>query len=452
MKTAWTVDQIRRAEAAILGEHGEHDDGTLMRRAAAGLASVILRELRPASGRTVHLLVGPGNNGGDALFAGAMLRRRNVRVRAHLAHGTAHEAGVRALLRAGGTLIDLAGLRRPCDLIVEGLFGLGHRDTGADPALVEAIGDTPVVAVDIPAGIDADRTVTFGGYKISHFTHPERCGRVDLVGIGLDLPATGAPALRRWEVADVAAAWPVPGRRDHKYTRGVVGVDAGSPAYPGAARLALAGAQYGGAGMVRYVGTVPDADRLLDTFPSVVLGEGRCQAYVAGSGWGQRPDARRRLEELTRTPCVLDADALHPDLLSGLDLAGCLLTPHAGELARLLGVERAEVEHDPVDHARAAADRYGATVLLKGGLQYVARPGEVSVDMPVSGPGWTARAGSGDTLAGVCGALLAAGVGATDAAVLGASLQALTAGAHPGPWPPERLVEWFPHTVSRLVG
>lgn len=468
MKTAWTVDQIRRAEAAVMGEPDPHagvapgDDGTLMRRAAAGLAAAVLRELRPASGRTVHLLVGPGNNGGDALWAGAFLRRRNVRVRAHLLTGRGHEAGLAALLRAGGAVTDVEGLRQPCDLVIDGLFGIGGRAGEPDRAIAEAIGDTPVIAVDVPSGLAsdscapsglrADRTVTFGGRKIAHLTQPDRCGPTELIDIGLDLDATGPPALRQWEAADVADAWPVPTRHDHKYTRGVVGIDAGSAAYPGAARLALAGALNTGAGMVRHLG---DADAsLLAEFPSVVLAEGRCQAHLAGSGWGDRDAraARARLTEWTdAAPCVLDADALRSDLLDGLDLSASLLTPHAGELARMLGVERSEVEAEPMDAARRAADHFGATILLKGGLQYVATPGESTVQMPVPGPAWTARAGSGDTLAGACAALLATGIEATLAAVLGASLQALTAADHTGPRPPERLAERFPDTLAALL-
>lgn len=453
MQYAWTAEQIRAAEAAIIGDH---DDGRLMRRAAAGLASVLLRELAPASGSTVHLLVGPGNNGGDALFAGAMLRRRNVRVRAHLVTGRAHEAGLAALLAAGGTVVDLAGLRQRADLVVDGIFGIGGRAGSLPEELVEAIGTTPVVAVDVPSGQDADAvvptglradlTVTFGGLKPAHVLVPEQCGPVDLIDIGLDLAATGEPALSCWELADVAAAWPVPGAQDHKYSRGVVGVDTGSATYPGAARLGVAGALYTGAGMVRYLGT---AD-VVSHFPSAVAAPGRCQAYVVGSGWADRDDAATRLaERVAAAPCVIDADALHPDLLAGLDLSQSLLTPHAGELARLLGRDRGDVESDPVGSTRAVAQRFGTTVLLKGARQFVASGDRVQVAVP--GPAWTARAGSGDVLAGACGALLAAGCSPGHAAILAASVQARCAGERPGPWPPEHLVQWFPQTIADLL-
>jgi len=138
-------------------------------------------------------------------------------------------------------------------------------------------------------------------------------------------------------------------------------------------------------------------------------------------------------------PGVLDADGIghRPDRLPD----AWLLTPHAGELARLLGVERSEVEDDPLAAVRAGAERTGATVLLKGATQLVARPGVRTVEVAVPGPSWTGRAGSGDTLGGLCAAVLATGRPAHEAAVLGASLQALAAAAHPGPLPPHVLAE-----------
>ena len=151
---------------------------------------------------------------------------------------------------------------------------------------------------------------------------------------------------------EIAAWWPVPGAESHKYTRGVVGIDAGSPQYPGAALLAIAGALGAGPGMVRYLGSAP-RDLVVGRFPSVVLADGQVQAVVAGSGWGALVDAGPRLREALerRVPLVIDADALR---LLPADLpAETLLTPHAGELARLLGVERGEIEADPV-----AAERF----------------------------------------------------------------------------------------------
>ena len=248
---------------------------------------------------------------------------------------------------------------------------------------------------------------------------------------------------------EIAAWWPVPGAESHKYTRGVVGIDAGSPQYPGAALLAIAGALGAGPGMVRYLGTAP-RDLVVGRFPSVVLADGQVQAVVAGSGWGALADAGPRLREAMerRVPLVIDADALR---LLPADLpAETLLTPHAGELARLLGVERGEIEADPVAAAVLAAERFKATVLLKGAVQPVASP-DGSVRLALPGPAWTAQAGSGDVLAGACGTLLAAGLPAGRAGLMAASLQALTASRFPGPYPPDVQASRFPEVVWGLV-
>ncbi|TRY19856.1 NAD(P)H-hydrate dehydratase [Tessaracoccus rhinocerotis] len=246
---------------------------------------------------------------------------------------------------------------------------------------------------------------------------------------------------------DVERWWPVPRVDSDKYSRGVVGLDTGSQQYPGAALLGCAGALHAGAGMVRYLGEAP-ARLVLLRFPSVVTADGRVQAMVLGSGWGEGAAQARMDAALERgVPLVVDADALGllPDELP----ADCLLTPHAGELARLLGTERRRVEAEPAEHAREAAEHYGATVLLKGPTQYVCTP-EGAVSTAVGGPSWTAQAGSGDVLAGACGALLAAGVGAERAGLLAASLQAMAAVAFPGPHPPDRLAEGFADVLGRL--
>ena len=250
-------------------------------------------------------------------------------------------------------------------------------------------------------------------------------------------------------VDELAACWPVPGGRDHKYTRGVVGIDAGSSRYPGAALLAVAGALGAGPGMVRYLGSAP-GEFVISRHPSVVLADGQVQALVLGPGWGHREDAGERLEAACarEVPMVLDADALRrlPHPLPG----GCLLTPHPGEMAALLGIARREVEAAPVETARQAAVAFRATVLLKGGIQPVATPdGRVRLALP--GPAWSAQAGSGDVLAGACGTLLAAGLPVAVAALAAASLQAMTASRFLGPWPPEVQAARFPGVVAELV-
>lgn len=247
---------------------------------------------------------------------------------------------------------------------------------------------------------------------------------------------------------DVANWWPLPDAASDKYARGVVGLDVGSTQYPGAALLACTGSLHAGAGMVRHLSGVADT-LVLGRHPSVVLTDGRVQAIVVGSGWGDEDTSARFEADRSRAvPMVIDADALR-HLPADLP-EGSLLTPHAGELARLLDVERGLVESEPVEHALMAAERFDVVVLLKGSRQYVATPaGDVAMAVP--GPAWTAQAGSGDVLAGVCGTLLAAGLEPHRAALAAASLQAMTASQFPGPYPPDALAEKFPTVIGNFT-
>ncbi len=448
----------------------------LMQQAAAGVAAAAAADLSRMRGRVygsrVLILVGPGNNGGDALFAGARLARRGARVTAVAVLGSPHSAGSSALVAAGGRLLgpdgaDPATAGAGCDLVIDGVLGIGGRpglpdQVAAWAASVQAAG-TPVLAVDLPSGVAADtgavpgrafrayRTVTFGVVKPCHLVEPGRtyCGEVTLVDIGL--AATSASADLVGATPDsVAAAWPYPDHTSDKYSRGVVGADTGSERYPGAAVLGVSGAVHAGAGMVRYLGPEQAATLIRGALPNVVFSSGRVQAYLFGSGWGDRPDGAAVLAEAAQTglPTVVDADGLTalPDRVP----AGWLLTPHAGELAALLGRERAWVSEDPIRAVRAGVERTGATVLLKGATQLVAAPQDSVVRVAVPGPAWTAQAGSGDVLAGVCAALLAAGEAAVDAAVLGASVQALAAAALPGAVPPQRLAAEIGVLLGRL--
>lgn len=467
MYSVYSVAEIRRAEEAT----GELlASGELMQRAASGLAQAIADELSDdraggIRGRSVLLAVGPGNNGGDALYAGVRLLRRGVRVTAWRTSDSVHGDAWAAFVGSGGRVCDAVGaleLLVDTDLVVDGVLGIGGRGglRGAVAVFAQACADTGsrVVAVDLPSGLEGDSsrafpsfhanlTVTFGGRKACQVLQPAAaaCGRVVVVDIGLDL---ADPLLAGWEASDVAARYPWPGARSDKYSRGALGIDTGSATYPGAAVLSSLGAVYGGAGFVRYLGGASAA--VVAALPNVVTAAGRVQAWLLGSGWGERGDAAdvvaARLAD--GLPTVLDAEAIAA-LPSGLGRADVLLTPHAGELARLLDVSRDEVESDPVGAAQRAASRTGCTVLLKGATQYVAEPsGRVTV--AVGGPAWTAQAGSGDTLAGICGAMLAAGRSAREAALLGASLQAITARNFPGPRPPQDLIRCLPDVLPTL--
>jgi hydroxyethylthiazole kinase-like uncharacterized protein yjeF len=425
-------------------------EGALMQRAAAGLAAACAQLLGRVYGSRVVLLVGSGDNGGDALYAGARLARRGAGVTAVLlAPERTHAGGRTALTRAGGRTVTPDGAEEPvrrADLVVDGIVGIGGKGgLRPDAARLAALaGDSraTVVAVDLPSGVEADTgevlgaavradlTVTFGTHKPGLLIDPAReyAGSVRLVDIGLELPAE--PELEALQHADVADLLPVPGAESDKYRRGVVGIAAGSGRYPGAAVLAVAGALRGGAGAVRYVG--PAADAVIARFPETLVSDrgprkaGRVQAWVVGPGAGD--DASTVAEVLTAdVPVLIDADGLR---LADRDAvrartAPTLMTPHAGEAAALLGVAREEVERARLASVRELAARYGATVLLKGSTTLVADSGGGAVRVNPTGTAWLATAGSGDVLSGLAGSLLAAGLSAYDAGSAAAYLHGL---------------------------
>ncbi len=457
MRAAHTVEQVRAAEAALMATLPE---GALMQRAAAGLASAVIDLMGGAYGRHVLLLVGPGDNGGDALYAGALLARRGAGVEVLPVADRVHEAGLAALRRAGGRQVALADITAP-DVVVDGIVGIGGRPGLWQPALdaIRAVAGVPMVAVDVPSGVEvdtgrldgahvsADLTVTFGTHKVCHVVEPaaSACGVVHLVDIGLDLPEAAVTAL---QAVDVAALLPVPTLDAQKYTRGVVGVRAGSTRYPGAAVLSTSGAACGLAGMVRYVGGAADAVRA--RHPEVVVGEGRVQAWVVGSGGDADAEEALTAALADGVPLVVDADALQ-HLTAPLETPA-LLTPHAGELAAMLGVERAEVEADQLAFARRAAREYAATVLLKGHHTLIAAPnGRVRVT--TTGTPWLAVAGAGDVLGGLCGALLAAGLTPYDAGSVGSWLHgaAATLASAGGPLSASDVVAALPRAMAALL-
>ncbi|MQW76024.1 NAD(P)H-hydrate dehydratase [Nocardioides sp. dk4132] len=439
MRHAHTVEQIRAAEAELMARLPA---GTLMQRAAHGLAHAVLDLLGGGYGRRVVLLVGSGDNGGDALHAGALLARRGCRVEAWLLSPRAHEGGLAALRAAGGRVVQgipdaVTGERdaQP-DVVLDGIVGIGGQP-GLRPeavAALDALAGVPVVAVDVPSGVGVDTgeldgphvqaalTVTFGTHKVAHLVDPAAaaCGVVQLVDIGLDLPE---PVLEVLQPHDMARLLPRPAPDAHKYTRGVVGVRAGSARYPGAAVLSVAGAATGLCGMVRVVGDPTVTARVRDAHPEVV-GAGRVQAWVVGSGGDDA--AAEALAAVTGegVPVVVDADALAH--VTGPLPVPAVLTPHAGELAAMLGVERAEVEAAPLAFARRAATTYDAVVLLKGRHTLVVGP-TGPARATTAGTPWLATAGAGDVLGGLIGALLAAGLDPFDAASAGSWLHGAAA-------------------------
>ncbi|MCX5525986.1 NAD(P)H-hydrate dehydratase [Streptomyces bobili] len=448
MRTAYCVDTVRAAERDLMARLPE---GALMQRAAAGLAAACADLMGRVSGRRVVLLVGSGDNGGDALYAGARLARRGAGVTAvPLSPARTHAGGLSALRRAGGRTVapeDAAGPIRRADLVLDGIVGIGGRGgLREDAARLAALADgsrAAVVAVDLPSGVEADTgevrgaavradlTVTFGTHKPGLLVDPAReyAGSVRLVDIGLDLP--GEPALEALQHADVARLLPVPGAESDKYRRGVVGIAAGSARYPGAAVLAVAGALRGGAGAVRYVG--PAGHAVLARYPETLVSDqgperaGRVQAWVVGPGAGD--DAGTVAQVLAAdVPVLIDADGLRLADVAAVRgrTAPTLMTPHAGEAAALLGVSREEVEAGRLAAVRELAARYGSAVLLKGSTTVVAGAGGGgAVRVNPTGTAWLATAGSGDVLSGLAGSLLAAGLSAVDAGSAGAYLHGL---------------------------
>jgi len=459
VKGAWPVEVLRAAERAAMATV---PSGALMQRAAAGLAAECARLLRPAVyGAPVALLVGAGDNGGDALYAGARLARRGAAVTAVLlAPERAHAGGLAALTAAGGRTIaagptgdpgtgpagasapDAVAAVRGARLVLDGIVGLGAAGPlrPAAAALVAEITGV-VVAVDLPSGVHpdtgevagaavrADLTVTFGGLKTGLLAGAgaERAGEVRLVDIGLRLPE---PDLRVLEPADVAALVPAPGPTDDKYTRGVAGVAAGSATYPGAGVLCTGAAVRGGAGMVRYAGSA--AEHVRSRWPEAIVTDarpsdaGRVQAWVVGPGIGTDDAAAGLLRDVLGqdVPVLVDADGLtllarEPELLRRRG-APTVLTPHDREFERIAG----PVGADRVGAARRAAAELGVTMLLKGNATVVAEPGGLAYVNPTGTP-WLATAGSGDVLSGLGAALLAGGLAPGPAAAVAAYLHGL---------------------------
>lgn len=536
---------VRAAEQPLLDE-GWGDE--LMRRAALGLARECEQQLRghtrrgTLAGSRVVVLVGTGNNGGDGLWAGTFLRRRGVSVVAVLTGSRAHEAGLAAFTRAGGVVMRLVGddpqgraestggteaadplhvteaaaLLHSVDLVLDAVLGTGASGGLRGPVadLVRAFEEQRdadargersgprVVACDIVSGVSADTgeapepvlgadaTVTFGGAKTGHVVSPgeQAAGSLTVVPIGIE-DQLGSGAVHRLEARDVLAAWPRPGATDTKYTRGVLGVVAGAPSYPGAAIMCTQAAVNAGAGMVRFLGDSTARAMVLARSPEVVCSDDQpwdvhVQAWLAGPGVVGDEAQAARVEAVIEAaePAVLDAGALDAAARSVADARlgpHKILTPHAGELSQIFewlhgfglcesGVERTAIEANPLRWAREAARLTGATVLLKGATTVIASPvgatGSLEdhecLCLSVGGASpWLATAGSGDTLAGILGTVLAhvaehpdalAGLGPwacgdgrwATAAALGAGLHALASRAHgEGPVPPSVLAE-----------
>jgi len=468
----FTPAQVRELDRATIEDVGVPGP-VLMERAALGVSRLI-RARYPD--RHTLIVCGRGNNGGDGLAAARQLHLVGQPVACVVAVGSPSELtadaalNFRAAERTGvnlrvGTVPEY--LWEETELIVDCLLGTGATGElrGRPAELAELINaaaarGVPVVSVDVPSGVDAttgsiaqgtvaaDVTITFHSAKSGLVCPPgsEAAGEVLVWDIGI--PQSLEPEPDLWVVNgdDVN----VPGRRvdDHKYRAGYVAVLAGSAAYPGAAWLATQAAYRTGAGYVRLLMTTGGAqgvrnrlveavlqeigsgDHLADAGAVLaVLADERLGSLVAGPGLGRKPEtlaAVKRVVLESEAPLVLDADGLFAFAGMAEELrsrSGVVLTPHAGELAALLGVAVSEVTIAVLAAARRAAASTGQVVLLKGSSTVIAAPsGDTRV--VVQGPPQLASAGTGDVLSGVIGALLAKGLDPFEAAYAGAWVHA----------------------------
>jgi len=482
-----TAEQMRNLDQRAMAEFSL-PGLVLMENAGRGMARILARDLAPLQGKRVGILCGRGNNGGDGFVIGRWLARSGARIRFFLLAEPDQIGGdARVNLEAARALglplrtclseadleelpAELAGL----DVIVDALLGTGLKSEvrGLFRRAIEAVNAAPgfKAAVDVPSGLDADTglvrglavradlTVTFGLAKLGQALYPglDCCGRLEVLDICLPDRAVAEAGLSHFEpeASDAALWWPRLAAEAHKGSAGHLLVLAGSPGKTGAACLTAAGALRSGAGLVT-VGCPASLNPILEsklteamTWPlaettEATLGlvsrdgltsllEGK-DALAVGPGLSTHPEVGELLAWLLERfdgPMVLDADGLNllsqkPELARWA--AGPLvLTPHPGEMARLLGLSAAEIQADRVGAARRLAADWGQVIVLKGARSVIASPdGRVLIN-PTGNPG-LASGGSGDVLTGIIGALLAQGVKPLEAAAAGVFVHGLAA-------------------------
>jgi NAD(P)H-hydrate epimerase len=478
MKPVLTPEQAAALDRAAQ-ERGIAAD-ELMERAGRAVARAARELTGGAYGRRAVVVCGKGNNGGDGLVAARYLGRWGVRTSVVLLE---HVAGLREPTATNARrLAEVQGVRARsfdqhvlerelarADVAVDAIFGTGFRGMPEDEwaAAIAALNaaDVPVVAVDIPSGVNgatgavdgeavrAEMTVTFGAAKLGDVLLPgaEHAGVVRVVDIGFPADLL-APNAWLTEPADVTSWLPTRAVDAHKRASGVLVVVAGSQTMTGAAHLIASAAGRIGAGLV----TVAAAEGAL---PSIQAGlveptflalpettEGTvaldavdvlldrleaADALAIGPGLGSHEDTAAFVREVVRrspVPLVLDADGLNAFAGDGARIrdraSDAVLTPHVGEFSRLTGVKPRDLDADRPSHVRALAEQTGAVVLLKGSRSLIAEPGR-RLFVNVTGSPVLATAGTGDVLTGTIGGLLARGLGPTEAAAAGAYLHGL---------------------------
>ena len=469
----YTADEMRAAEDAYDGPTLD-----LMERAGTATTEAALR--RYSDARRFSVWCGTGANGGDGLVVARKLHEAGREVEVVLLGSEDKFSGDAAdnLVRARELSLRFAGEPAPADVVVDALFGTGFAGAPRREAAarIEALNaaPAPVVSVDVPSGVDASTgrvrgpavqaalTVTFHGTKVGLAVGPGRfhAGELEVADIGL----AHAETRHRRATRDILALVPRRGPRDNKYTAGSVLVVGGSTGMTGALIMACEAAFRSGAGYVRACFPEPldaifeqrlveavktpclsdAAGRLVPAAAERILeGAERADAVAIGPGLGRSDGTRdlvRILLESLERPVVLDADGLWA-LAGNLGWvfarhAPTVLTPHAGELARLLGRDSAWVDANRLDAVQGGSDDVGATVLLKGTDTLVASPGRGVLVCDLGNPG-LATAGTGDVLTGTRAAFLAKGreaqAAATAAAAAGGVGAALAAERHGGP-------------------
>ncbi len=435
MKPVVSLDEMRAFDDKAVKDVGF---GELVRRAGYAVAHQAITMLEGASGKRIAILAGQGSNGEDGRVAARALEARGATV---------------TVLAPDADASELGGL----DLLIDAAFGTGLTRPYEAPVPPER---TPILAVDLPSGLNGDTgaevgrplrataTVTMGALKAGLLLGhgPELAGALHVADIGIE-PSPHSMALI--EDADLSLI-PERSRTDHKWSNAVV-VMAGSPGMEGAAALSCLGAMHAGAGMVHLVSPgetsripleiVIRPTDVAELAAAVLADASRAGAVVIGPGLGREPevaDAVRSIVAQRSTPVVLDADGLAA--VGGVDElaflvsaqpAPIVITPHDGELARLLGEP---ISIDRVAQLAALVEATGVTVLSKGPTTLVLSPSRQhpAVLFVTAGTQALATAGTGDVLAGVIGALLAFGLAAPLAAALGAHLHGSAGARSPG--------------------
>ncbi|MBA2693609.1 MAG: NAD(P)H-hydrate dehydratase [Rubrobacter sp.] len=478
--------------------------GVLMERAGAEMARIALEKFAPK--RTV-IVCGGGNNGGDGFVIARELRRNGVEVAA-LATKSEYKGDAKTnfdvLKNLGAKFIapeDLASELENADLVVDALLGTGfsgevrEKEAGLIRRMNES--GTPVLSVDMPSGVDgstgevageavrADITVCAHAAKVGCVVSPGRgyAGSVSVVEIGIPEEAESEASVSWTDAGTLRGAIPRTGDDSHKYSAGAVLVVASSRSMTGAAAMAVGGSQRAGCGAV-FLATPESAAPALDIQLTEALvygvredGEGsltggslenilglagRATSLVVGPGIGVGDGQRELLEGILReveAPVLLDADAL-TNLADSDSIAKrsspTVITPHAGELGRLLGSGAKEVSARRLHSARKAAEDFGCTVLLKGSDTLVVEGGRTAVNS--TGHVALATAGTGDVLSGVVGAFLSRGMEPYEAARAGAWVHGRAAEmwAEEAGWPAESLVatdllRFIPEAVGEVA-